>query len=55
MPAGPDACIGMLEGVREACCGHGDTSRAYVTFTDTERRQLRGVEALVYMGRPTWP
>jgi hypothetical protein len=25
-----DPCLGTLEGVTEACCGHGDPSRAYM-------------------------
>jgi hypothetical protein len=29
---GPDPCLGMLPGVRGACCGHGDRDRAYITF-----------------------
>ena len=28
----PDPCIGMLPDVISACCGHGDVSKAYVTF-----------------------
>lgn len=26
----PDPCLGMLMGVKYACCGHGDESQAYV-------------------------
>lgn len=26
----PDPCLGMLDGVWAACCGHGDTEHAYV-------------------------
>ncbi len=26
----PDPCIGMIPGVRAACCGHGDPSQAYI-------------------------
>ena len=28
----PDACLGELPGVTEACCGHGNSRRAYITF-----------------------
>jgi hypothetical protein len=28
----PDACFGMLPGVVEACCGHGDKRKAYIHF-----------------------
>jgi hypothetical protein len=53
MPTGPDACIGMLPGVKEACCGHGKTGNAYVTLDDGT--VLYGTDALRYMRRPTWP
>ena len=28
----PDACLGELPGVTEACCGHGVPRHAYITF-----------------------
>lgn len=31
---GVDACLGILPGVRNACCGHGDPSKAFVQFTN---------------------
>jgi len=31
-PDRPDACLGKLPGVIEACCGHGDTRQAYILF-----------------------
>lgn len=31
---GHDACLGILKGVMNACCGHGDTDSAYVQFLD---------------------
>lgn len=31
---GHDACIGELPGVKNACCGHGVTSQAYVQYPD---------------------
>ena len=40
---GHDACLGELQGVRNACCGHGDTMGAYVQFNDKSR--LGGKEA----------
>ena len=36
-PEGHDACLGTLEGVVSACCGHGDPSLAYVLFEDGRR------------------
>ena len=32
-----DPCLGTLEGVVEACCGHGDPAAAYRSFTDGRR------------------
>ena len=29
---GPDPCIGRLENVTNACCGHGESLGAYVMF-----------------------
>ena len=29
---GPDPCIGVLPGVMNACCGHGESGAAYVQF-----------------------
>ena len=31
---GHDACLGILPGVMNACCGHGDERDAYVQFLD---------------------
>ncbi len=33
-PEGHDGCIGHLSGVMNACCGHGESSAAYIQFTD---------------------
>lgn len=52
MPDGPDRCLGMLPGVREACCGHGRREAAYVTYDDG--RHLQGEAALRALHRPTW-
>lgn len=30
--AEPDPCLGLLPGVKGACCGHGDESKAYIVF-----------------------
>ena len=32
-----DPCLGTLEGVVEACCGHGNESRRYVSYADGRR------------------
>lgn len=53
VPAGPDACIGLRPGIREACCGHGRPSAAYVT--STTGATLYGMDALQALGLPTWP
>ena len=31
---GHDNCLGELDGLANACCGHGDTSQAYIQFLD---------------------
>jgi hypothetical protein len=40
---GADACLGVLPGVRGACCGHG-VSQAYVLFDDGTRLHPSDVE-----------
>jgi hypothetical protein len=30
----PDPCLGILPGVDNACCGHGDPTKAYIRFTN---------------------
>lgn len=40
LPSGdqaPDPCLGMLDGVEWACCGHGYTDHAYVVFDNGDR------------------
>lgn len=32
MEQGPDACLGMIPGVSHACCGHGNTEKAYAVI-----------------------
>lgn len=34
-----DPCLGQIEGAIEACCGHGDPTRAYISFTDGRRTE----------------
>ena len=52
---GFDGCVGKLEGVKNACCGHGDISTAYVQFDsenydkDHNHNLLTGIEAHVYI------
>lgn len=29
-----DPCLGVLPGVKNACCGHGEPSRAYIQFAN---------------------
>ncbi len=41
---GHDACIGILENVMNACCGHGKDDEAYIQFLDGVC--VRGKEAL---------
>ena len=31
---GHDVCLGELDGLANACCGHGDKSEAYIQFYD---------------------
>lgn len=52
---GHDGCIGELEGVMNACCGHGEESTAYVQFNhfdyenDPNKHLIKGREALAYI------
>lgn len=41
---GHDPCLGTLIGLRNACCGHGETDEAYVQFIDG--KCVRGKDAL---------
>lgn len=36
-PEGHDGCLGMLPGIMNACCGHGQSLDAYVQFWDGRR------------------
>lgn len=31
---GHDGCLGTLQGLMNACCGHGDINAAYIQFLD---------------------
>lgn len=33
-PEGHDGCLGTLQGIMNACCGHGQINDAYVQFLD---------------------
>lgn len=44
---GHDGCIGELENVMNACCGHGEVGMAYVQFSDKKR--IKGNEAIMYI------
>jgi len=43
---GHDGCLGTLENVVNACCGHGNKNEAYVQFDDNT---IRGNEAIKYI------
>ena len=44
---GHDACLGTLQGVMNACCGHGNPEDAYMQFSD--RTCVYGEEAITIM------
>ena len=52
---GHDGGIGTLEGVMNACCGHGDQNAAYVQFNhpqyneDPNKYRITGICAINYM------
>ncbi len=43
---GHDRCLGTLDGVRNACCGHGQIEKAYVQFWD--KTQFDGNDAIAF-------
>jgi len=49
-PEGHDACLGTLEGVKFACCGHG-TEDAYITFNNG--KTIKGKKAIEYLKNKT--
>ncbi len=46
---GHDGCLGTLDGVMNACCGHGVTRDAYVQLSSGKR--LAGQEALNFINK----
>ena len=42
---GHDGCLGTLPGLMNACCGHGETSKAYIQFLD--KSVVRGKSATI--------
>jgi hypothetical protein len=40
-----DPCLGMLNGVMNACCGHNNINQAYVQFLDGST--VRGEDAVI--------
>ena len=44
---GHDSCLGTLIGVKNACCGHGIESEAYIQFLDGN--SISGKDALVIL------
>lgn len=52
---GHDGCIGTLQNVKNACCGHGEDAMAYVQFDNKDYKKnpnklrLSGNEALKYI------
>jgi hypothetical protein len=39
-PPGHDPCLGTLEGVTSACCGHGGVVQGYREFSDGDELSL---------------
>lgn len=54
-PEGHDGCIGTLEGVMNACCGHGNVNGAYIQFNHADynntpnKYRIAGKDALKYI------
>ena len=44
---GHDACLGILPGTMNACCGHGETGDAYVQFWGGQA--IQGKDAIVVL------
>ena len=47
-PEGHDPCLGMLPGVANACCGHGEEAEMYVMFESGDT--IRGSRATGWVG-----
>lgn len=50
MPDGPDACLGWIPGVSQACCGHGVVDSAFVYLGPSDGRCviLKARDALAF-------
>jgi hypothetical protein len=51
VPPRPDPCLGVLEGVEAACCGHGRDDHALAVLLDEDgnaTESLYGEEALAF-------
>lgn len=54
---GHDGCIGTLENVMNACCGHGEVDAAYIQFyhdnysKDPNKFRLSGIAAIEYINK----
>ena len=46
-PEGYDDCLGHLENVKYACCGHGIPENAYIIFNDG--KHINGKEVAEYL------
>jgi hypothetical protein len=46
-PEGHDGCLGTLPGLMNACCGHGEDTRAYVQFLDGSG--IHGIDSVTIM------
>lgn len=46
-PEGHDGCLGILPGVMNACCGHGNDNESYVQFPDG--KVIRGEKAISFI------
>lgn len=50
---GPDPCLGHIPGVAHACCGHGDTKKAYVVLGGDPDQGVHRIERTVTLyGQP---
>lgn len=60
-PEGHDGCIGTLENVMNACCGHGRPKEAYIQFNhenykkDPNKIRIGGSEAIDYIKSNSTP
>lgn len=52
---GHDGCVGTLEKVKNACCGHGETEQAYIQFDheqyyiEPNKFRISGQEAIDFI------